>query len=152
MATDFTAIFNALETYALGLGIFGAVNGHEPKSPPAFGDALVLMFSAGELRPILRSGLNSVSYRLEILGRIYRLDKIGSDAVEPEILGATTALFTSLAGGFTLGGLIRHVDIYGSDGAQLSAVPGYLEQGDDKFRTVDLVIPLIINDVMTLGA
>jgi hypothetical protein len=152
MAVDYAAIFNALETYALGLGVFGTVNGHEPTSPPAFGDALVLTLSAGELRPVLSSGLNSVSYRLEILGRIYRLDKLGSDAVEPEILSATTSLFTSLAGGFTLGGLIRHVDIYGSDGAQLSAQPGYLPYGDDKFRTVDLTIPLIINDVMTLGA
>lgn len=152
MALDGAGIFSALESHALRLGIFAAVNGHEPKSAPAFGDGIVLTLSLGNFHPILSSGLNSLSYRIEVLGRIYRTDAIGSDAVEPEVLSVALAFFTSLSGGFSLGGLIRCVDVLGSDGEQMSAEPGYLKIGDESFRTVDLLIPLLVNDVMTLGA
>jgi len=152
MAVDGTAIFQALESHALKLGIFGAVNGHEPKSVPTFGESMVLSFNLGSFHPILSSGLKSLSYRIEVLGRIYRTDLVGSDTVEPEILSAALALFTSISGGFTLGGLIRCVDVLGMDGEMMNAEPGYLKLGDETFRTVDLMIPLLVNDVMDLGA
>lgn len=149
---DYRAIRDALETHALSLGIFGAVNGHEPRSAPAYGDALVLALVVGPIVPVRSSGLNVLSYRMEMLGRIYRTDKVGSDEVDPECVTAVFALFSSLAAGFTLDGLIRNVDFLGSDGEGLQAEPGYADQGDDQFRTVDLRIPLIINDISDLAA
>jgi hypothetical protein len=151
MTVDYRAIRDALETHALSLGVFGAVNGHEPRSAPAYGDSLVLAFVVGPMQPVRSSGLNVLSYRLEVLGRIYRTDKIGSDDVDPECVTAAFSLFSSLAAGFTLGGLIRCVDFLGSDGEGLSAEPGYADQGEDQYRIIDIMIPLIINDVSDLA-
>ncbi len=149
---DATAIFQALESHALSLGIFGAVNRHEPASPAALGDAMTLILECGTPEPCASaSGLNSISYRWQIDGTIYRNVKTPDDFVEPELVTATLALFTSFAGGFTLGGLIRNVDFYGADGEQLTAVPGWLPVDDDNaYRCMQLSIPLIINDVMDL--
>lgn len=149
---DTEAIFLALETHALSLGVFGAVNRHEPQSAPALGSSMLLALVAGQLEPVLSSGLNSISYRWQIDGRVFRTDADPNETVEPELMSAVTALFTSLAAGFTLGGLIRYVDFYGSDGEKLSARPGYIQQDDTTYRTVDLSIPLIINDVMSVSA
>jgi len=152
MAVDGKGIFEALESHALRLGVFGAVNGHEPKSPPVYGDSLVLTLALGPFRPITSSGLQSLSYRIEVLGRIWKTNSSETDATEPEILSAAITFMSSISGGFTLGGLIRCVDVLGMDGEQMQAEPGYVDMGDDKYRTIDLMIPLLVNDVMTLGA
>lgn len=149
---DAVAIFSALESHALSLGVFGAVNRHEPTSAPALGSSMLLALTAGQLEPVLSSGLNSVSYRWQIEGRVFRADMDPNEMVEPELMTAVTALFTSLAGHFTLGGLIRYVDFYGSDGEKLAAKPGYAQHDDVTYRIVDLTIPLIINDVMSVSA
>lgn len=145
---DCQAIFEALERHALALGVFGAVNRFEPTSAPVLGSSMLLTLSGGRLDPVLSSGLSSISYRWQIEGRVYRADMIPDETVEPELMTAVVALFTSLAGEYALGGLIRHVDFYGSDGERLSATPGWLQQDETVFRTIDLIIPLIINDVM----
>jgi len=50
------------------------------------------------------------------------------------------------SGDFTLGGLVRDVDLLGHSGQQLSALPGWLDMGEAKYRTVDITIPMVISD------
>jgi hypothetical protein len=153
------AIMNALETHALQLGHFSNVNGHEPKSPPQVRDQINLSFWAGVIQPVQSSGLQSLSYRWEIVGRVYMsADSEPADAIDPALVDVTFALLTSLAGDFTLDSSIggsqrtRCVDFLGMDGKPLEATPGYFDYDGATLRTMDIIIPLIINDVTDLGA
>lgn len=151
MSVDTVGIYNALETHALSLGIFADVRGHEPMSAPAFGERMTLSFWSNGIRPILSSGLNSASMRWELNGRIYKADQTQPrEDIDPEVISATLSFLGSLTGGFSLGGLIRCVDVFGSDGEGLSGEPGWYGMDDATYRTIDLRIPLLINDVLDL--
>lgn len=151
MAIDPSAIFNALESHALSLGLFADVRGHEPMSAPAFGERMTLSFWSGPITPVLSSGLASVSMRWELNGRIYKADQTQPrEDIDPEVISATLKFFASLTGDFELGGLIRYVDVFGSDGQGMGGEPGWYEQDDVKFRTMDITIPLLINDELDL--
>jgi len=56
-------------------------------------------------------------------------------------------MFGAYCGDFTLGGLVRQVDIRGAHGAGLSARAGYLEQDSAVFRVFTISVPLIVNDL-----
>lgn len=145
---DARGIFNALISHAMGTGVFAHVNGHEPKSAPTLADQINLALFGGPIRPVQSSGLASVSVRWEIAGRIYKnAFSEPADDVDPELAIAATTYLAELIGDYTLGGLVRHVDIFGSDGEPLEAVPGYMEQDRKIFRVMDLRIPVIINDL-----
>lgn len=153
------AILNALQTHALRTGYFANVNGHEPKSPPQVRDQVTLSFWAGPLRVIESSGLTSASYRWDIIGRIYaNASTEPGDSLDPTVMDATFAFLTSLAADFTLDSVLpagvsrlRAIDFQGSDGEPVNATPGYYDYEGTTYRTMDLVIGLLINDVTDYG-
>lgn len=147
---DAAGIFSALESHAGSLGYFSSINLHEPKSPPDVTGAPALMFESGLIEPASVSGLRSTSFRWEVIARIYRSDIQPNEvdsAMEVELVTATAALMTSFIGGFTLGGLIRNVDVRGETGEPMRGTPGWIKMDDTTYRTVDLLIPLLISDV-----
>jgi hypothetical protein len=137
----------ALESHALTLGLFERVNAHEPANPPGQGLTCAIFFAT--LDPARgTSGLNATSGRLAFTARIFSsLAQEPQDAIDPNILTATSALMGAYSGDFELGGLIRNVDLLGQTGVPLSAKSGYVEVSGAKFRVVDILLPLIINDV-----
>lgn len=154
-----TAILDALQSHALRTGHFSGVNGHEPKSPPQSRDQIVLSFWAASIAPIQGSGLNSLSYRLVITGRIYaNVETEPADGVDPQLLDATIGLLSSLAADFQLADVLpsnvqraRYIDFLGSEGEGLDAVFGYFEYGEGvTWRCVDITIPILINDLTDL--
>jgi hypothetical protein len=149
---DCKGILDALSTFAMNSGYFELVINHEPRSTPQLEDQFVLSLTSGSLMPVQASGLNSISYRWQIDGRIYaNADSEPADSIDPALVTAATSFLTSLAGGFSLGERLRMIDFYGAHGEQLTAQPGYYTYGDETFRTMDIVIPLILNDVMPLS-
>lgn len=153
MALDASGILNGMKTAAQSLGVFDQVLLHEPKSAPQLGNAVTLALWSGPIRTIQSSGLNSVSLRWEIHGRVFHSAFTEpADDIEVAVASAAVAYYTSLLGGFSLGGLIRCVDVYGSDGEELSCDDGYIEQDSKVFRCYELRIPLLINDVIDLAA
>jgi hypothetical protein len=154
-----SALLNALQTHALRTGFFANVNGHEPKSPPQVRDQVTLSFWAGPIRVITSSGLSSASYRWDIIGRIYMdAGAEPGDAIDPALLDATFAFITSLAADFTLDSVLpagsprlRAIDFQGSDGEPVGAVPGYYDYEGTTYRAMDILIPLLINDVTDYG-
>ncbi len=153
MTVNTIGIYSALQTHALSLGIFADVMGHEPMSAPAFGERMTLSFWSASIVPILSSGLNSASMRWELNGRIYKADQTQpSEDIDPEVVSAALSFLGSLTGGFSLNGLIRCVDVFGSDGAGLSGEPGWYDMDEVTYRTMDIRIPLLINDVLDLVA
>jgi len=145
--TDARLVMGKLISLGMETGLFTNVNGHEPKSAPQLGDAVTLALMAGPVTTIASSGLKSASMRWQIDGRIFfNAFSEPADDIDPAIINATMTYFQALVGNFTLGGLVRCVDIYGMDGDKLNAQPGYMEQDKKVFRTMDLMIPLLLND------
>lgn len=139
-------VTDAVASHAVATGHFQNVNQHEPKHAPGHGLRAALWVQT--YRPARKSGLRSTSMRLEFRLRIYQnMLMEPQDAIDPTVLAATDALFAAYSGDFTLGGLIRQVDLLGSDGNPLSATAGYLAIDQKMHRVMDLTIPLVLNDV-----
>lgn len=147
MSIDSRAMFNALTSLAAKTGQFQSVTGHEPKSAPAPSDVSCSIW-ANDLRPVQSSGLSSISIRLEFACRIYTsMLQEPQDGIDPRILDATDALFSAIIGNFDLDlSDTRYVDVLGSDGEGLRALPGYLTQDGKVFRVMEIFVPIIIND------
>lgn len=141
-------IVNAVVSHALQLGVFSQVNAHEPKNAPSNGLACAIW--ADRIGGIRRSGLDSVSARLALSVRIHMpMASEPADEIDTVVLGAVDVLFTAYCGDFTLGGLVRHVDIFGAEGAPLDAVFGYITVDGGEYRVATISLPLIVNDLWT---
>jgi hypothetical protein len=144
-----TALQSAVISQAKQLDVFQRVYAHEPRNAPGAGLTLALWL--GPIHPVKSSGLNSVSGVVTYGGRIYK-SMLGANATEDDLidaalLAALSALYGAYAGGFTLGETVRAIDLLGMEGTPFSATPGYLEMENKPFRVLDLVIPIIINDL-----
>jgi hypothetical protein len=148
MTIDVPRIFNAVIDHARKLGVFDQVNGHEPKSSQRNG--ISASFWVDRWGPIPSSGLISTSERLVFNCRVFRnMLSQPEDDIDISILVGVSALKQQYTEDFTLGGLIRNVDIRGQHGIGLEAVAGYYNQGGTLYRGMILTIPLLINDVFT---
>lgn len=148
---DAKLILEKMASLGQETGLFGNVLMHEPKSAPAIAESVTLALIAGPLTPIESSGLNSASLRWEVTGRIFKSALTEpADEIDPALVTTAQTYYAALCGAFTLGGLVRCIDIWGMDGDKLAATPGYMEQDKFVFRTMDLVIPLLLNDVLEL--
>ena len=147
MALDIRTILDAVESHALASGYFVAVNGHEPKSAPTTGiTAAVWVEQIGPARG--GSNLNSTSARLALFVRLYSsMMQQPTDAIDPDLMTALDALMGAYSGDFTLGGLVRQVDLRGAYGDGLSARAGYLDEGDAEYRVMTITLPLIVNNL-----
>lgn len=139
-------IIDAIMSDALSTGIFEAVNGHEPRNAPGNGlTAAVWADAIGPLRTA--SGLDATSALVVMNVRIYTsMFQQPYDAIDPTMMSAVDTLMTKYSGAFTLGGLIRNVDLLGMSGTTLSARAGYIDQDKKLFRTYTITLPMIVND------
>jgi hypothetical protein len=143
---DTLALLNALVTHAGGLGLFDRVNTADFKSAPGHGLSATVW--AKSLEPVASSGLNASSGRLVVFIRIWSGLQPGTDEeIDPEIVRAADRLIAAYIGDFTLGGLVREVDVHGEHGVMLSADFGYRPLDDHPYRVALLTVPLIINDL-----
>jgi len=146
MSLDATGILDAAQSHAMTLGLFERVNGHEPKKAP--GNGLTAAVWVQSIAPIQSSGLAATSGRLELRVRIYTpMLSEPQDAIDPNVLAAVDALMAAYSGDFTLGGEARNVDLLGQHGTPLSATAGYLNQDSRLLRVMDVVLPILINDL-----
>jgi hypothetical protein len=142
-------ILKRLSSIAMATGKFASTNRYEPRGQPANGCTLVLL--SGPMTPIKSSGMNRVSLRWQIDGQIYLpLHKGPPEQIDELISDAAADYLERLCAQFTLGGLVRCVDVHGMDGAQLAATPGYIEHSGKHYRCCQLMIPLLINETWTL--
>ena len=149
---DVDAILSALRSMASASGKFENVEGSEPKNAPGNGVTGAFWFSALDPVPAA-SGLATTTIRLVMTLRIYvPSNSLPQDAIDPQIISAAGAMFTALSAGFTLGGLIEEIDLLGAYGEPLSGRPGWLPFGEEKFRTIDILIPIIATDEYTQAA
>lgn len=147
MALDIRTILDAVESHALASGYFAQVNGHEPKSPPVSGiTCAVWVEQIGPARG--SSGLTSTSARLALFVRLYSsMVQQPADAIDPDLMTALDTLMAAYSGDFTLGGLIRHVDLLGAYGDPLGARAGYLAEAGAEYRVFTITLPLIVSNL-----
>lgn len=147
MTFDAVPLFGAMVSTAQKLNIFEVVIPEEPKAAPVSVPALALWL--GDVMPLgAASGLGATSGRITVHGRIY-LNWLGrpTAAIDPKLLNLTCTLMGAYSGGFTLGGLVREIDLLGMYGEPMSARPGYLEHDGKHFRAAEITFPLIVNDL-----
>jgi hypothetical protein len=147
-ALNAEAIIQAVVSHALASGRFERVNGHEPKNAPGAGGvtAAVWIESIGPARA--NSGLQITTALLVLNVRLYAsMLTEPQDAIDPRIVAAVDALMTAYSGDFTLGGLVRSVDLLGLAGTPMGARAGYLNQDNKLYRVMTITLPVLKNDV-----
>ena len=150
MSLSTSAILAAVISHAKGAGRFERVLTHEPKSAP--GNGLTVAVWAQSLRPVV-SGLASTCARLELSVRVYtNMLAKPEDDIDRRLLDVVDLLMGAYSGDFTLGGLVRNVDLLGEHGEPLSADAGYLEQDNRLYRVMVITLPLIVNDLWSQSA
>ncbi|MDN5857152.1 MAG: hypothetical protein L0H84_00890 [Pseudonocardia sp.] len=147
MALKIVDIIDEVASHAARLGQFERVAEHEPENVLASG--LTFAVWMDRLGPVPSSGLSSTSGRLVLFLRIYSAaDAAPADEIDPRVTAAADALMRAYVGDFTLGGIVRQVDVRGTHGVSLEARAGYLDSRDGAFmRVVTITLPLIINDL-----
>ena len=148
MGLNSRAMFNALTSLAAATGQFDFVTGHEPKGAPS-ATGLTCAVWLGDIRPIQSSGQASVSMRVEFQCRIFTsMLQEPQDGIDPRIMDAVDSFLAAIIGNFDLDlSDGRYVDVLGSDGDSLRAIPGYLEQDRKLFRIMEVFVPVLVNDV-----
>lgn len=143
--------------HAARVGKFARVNGHEYKHAPGGGLSATVWFD--KMRPADKSGMAATSVAVTLQVRIYapllregQSSSVGmsvQDELDPQIMDAVSALCASYVAGFTLGGLVRCVDVRGGEGSggELSADSGYADIDKVLHRIVTISVPLVINDL-----
>lgn len=147
MSFDPVPLFDAVQSHALASGLFERVNTHEPKNAP--GEGLTAAIWVQSIGPT-KSGLASTSVRVVFTVRIFQNMLLEpQDAIDPMVLSAVGTLMEAYTGDFTLGDLVRNVDLMGSGGIALTAQAGYLSIDGKMMRVMDITLPVIVNDVWT---
>lgn len=146
------AVFDAITSHAARLGMFDNITTHEPKSAP--GRGLTFACWCGPIRPAPgKSGLAATTARVEHLARLYTsMIADPPDAIDPQLQMACDALFTALAADFTLGGVVRNIDLLGESGDPLRSEPGYINQDGKLLRVITIFVPTIHNDAWNQGS
>lgn len=149
MAFGAQTLFNAIESHAKASGLFDSVNTHEPKSAP--GGNLHCAIYVSSLGPVpAASGLALTTGVLTIMARIYLpMIQEPQDKIDPVIVATADTLMEDYSGDFTLGGNARNIDLLGQTGEALSARAGYITIDQAVFRSMDITIPIVVNDVFT---
>ncbi|MFD8866012.1 hypothetical protein ACFV1F_16830 [Streptomyces sp. NPDC059590] len=146
MALNILGILDAVVSHAMASGWFEQVNQHEPKNAPGLG--LTAAVWVDRVDTVRSSGLDSTSVRLLLNVRLYTsAEQEPADAIDPNLMTALDALMRAYVGDFTLGGLVREVDVRGTHGIGLEARAGYLQQDAALLRVMTIALPVIVNDL-----
>lgn len=149
MSLAINTIVDKIVSHAAALGLFDRVNAYEPKSVPGSGiTCAVWVDSLGPARAT--SGLASTTTRLSFRVRLYTsMLSEPQDMIDPNLVAAVDTLCAAYSGDFTLGGVVRNVDLLGEVSDGLGAQAGYIEQDKRLMRIFDITLPLIVNDIWT---
>jgi hypothetical protein len=144
-------IMKALETLFKRSAVFERVTAHEPKNAPGNGMSLSLHGMELGLDPNA-SGLASVAglWTVHATAMIPFLQE-PLDAIDITLTKATWSIISALVRNFTLGGLIRNVDLMGmyTGTVPLKGTFGYLTIDSKIFRVVTIPIPMLVGDLET---
>jgi len=133
------------------MAIFREVKAVEPKGAPGSGlTACVYLNSIAPAAGV--SGLNAATGVYIYTIRLYtNMLQEPAEKIDTILAHAIDKVFTMLAGDVDLGASVRNIDVFGECGTQLKATAGYVEVDHLMYRSVDITLPLIINDCWPLA-
>lgn len=145
------ALISALESVVLTTGRFERANAYEPKTPP--GSGLTAAIWVQDIKPVPSSGLASTSVLFVARIRLFtNMLQEPQEQIDPQLCDAVDDVMGRLSGGFTLGGIVREVDLLGESGVALTAQAAYVTVQQTMYRIYDITVPLVVNDAWTQGA
>ncbi len=142
-------LLDAVASAAAACGWCQSAQTFEPKSAPMedFHFAVMMMNATPA-----RSGLISTTFRIELACRIYvSMLREPQDSIDPDITAAAWDLMSMYSSGFTLGGLVREVDLLGESGEPLDLKFGYIGIDKRLYRIAEITLPVIVSDVFVQG-
>lgn len=146
MTLNITGILDAVVSHAMASGHFEQVNGHEPQNAPSLG--LTAAVWADSVQPVRASGLDSTTVRLAFNVRLYTASQSEpADAIDPALIAAVDDLCAAYIADFTLGGLVKQIDVLGAHGIPLLVRAGYIQQSGATYRVMTITLPVIVNDL-----
>ena len=147
MTLNITGILDEVVSHAMASGHFEQVNGHESANAPSHG--LTAAVWTDSLQALGRvSGLASTAVLLVFNVRVYTsIQSEPADAIDPNAIAAVDDLCAAYIGDFTLGGLVKQVDVLGAHGQPLLVRAGYIQQSGAVFRVMTITLPVIVNDL-----
>lgn len=151
-AAAVATLFDKVESHAMSLAIFETVNTHEPKVAP--GSGLRCAIWVQDIRGVgLASGLSATSGVVTLNSRLYsNFLQQPVDAIDPDLLTATTTMLNAYTSDFDLGATVRNIDLLGQFGTPMGAQAGYLNQDNRVYRVMTINLPVVINDLWTQEA
>jgi hypothetical protein len=148
---DFTELLDALVSHAQAVGGFASVNGHQPPSVTVAGVTCGIWVQRMFPIPTL-SGLSVTSMEALFNVRLYTSAlQQPYDAIDPEMMNATSTLLAAYSKDFQLGGDVMEVDLLGQYGPSMAAAAGYMDNDGTTLRTMTIQLPLIVADLWTQG-
>lgn len=146
-AGQVSAIIEAVRAHAMSTGLFpGGVTGYEPKSAPASDGVSASVFWGVVYAFPGGSGINSTAWAATLTVRCMKpFINQPESMIDPEVVGAAMSIMAAFSSGFTIGGLVRNVDIMGEDGIPLGMKMGYLSIDNKQMRVADVTVPLILS-------
>ena len=149
MSVGAGTVLGRLLDHAKVLGVFTVARLTEFKSAPPPGLCFALWVERLGTSPV-GSGLASTNAIMPCKARIYlpMLYKPESD-IEIKVTDAADAYLGRLNGGFTLGGAVRNIDVFGEAGEPLMWIFGYANIDNQLYRIADLSMNMIFNDSWT---
>lgn len=154
MALGVRQLRDALISHMQALGVFDTVSARPPDSLP--GTGVHGLVALDRIIPARSSGLASTS--LVVIFAVFVLvpvEQEPADDIDVVLVDATDTVMAALVGDFTLGGLVRQVDVRGSEqagggsGAGLTVRTGHMAFPDQRFRFAEITVPLVVNDIYT---
>lgn len=140
-------LISGVASIALKTGQFRSVNTHEPKSAP--GSGLRLAVWADSIQPIAEaSGLASTSGVVTLMARAYgNMLQKPEDDIDPRLMASASVLIGAFTASFTLGGLVRNIDLLGMYGRKLGAQAGYVTIASTMYRIMTVTVPCVMDDL-----
>ena len=138
-------LFDKVQSHAMALGIFDAVNTYEPKSAPP---VLACAIWVDTIEPVTSSGLASTSGKVVLNVRLYgSMLQRPYGEIDPKAVKAVNTLIAAYSGDFDFGQTVRNVDLLGQHGHRLMAKAGYIPIDGKLYRVMTVTLPVIINDM-----
>lgn len=152
MAFSIKATIQELASHASASGFFQDVLIGEPKSPPtAVKPTLSLFIQSANVVNIYLDGSTQEVHT--IMARIYR-DMLQEpiDQIEYELADAAASYVEDILEEFDQRGSIREIDAAGQYGSALSQTWGHVFISNQGYRVVDISIPCVVDDSITMAA
>ena len=140
---------SALTSHAKKLGIFNSVEDEELESAPTGNLALVIFPASGQTVP-KRSGLDMTSMSTIFTARMYANKSLSIvSGISRKMVDALDKYLAGLHTDLELGRTDTHIDLFGIDTNKLSWTTGFTPLQDGLYRTIEITIPILFDDVYT---